>query len=626
MSALIEFEDVCKYYQMGDTTVKAADHITMQIEKGEFVAIVGQSGSGKSTCMNIIGCLDVPTAGSYKLNGRDVGHMDKDELAAVRNELLGFIFQQYNLLPKLDVLENVEVPLVYAGLPAGERHERAAAALERVGLSKKLHNKPSQLSGGQQQRVSIARALAGDPAVILADEPTGALDSHTSREVLSMLQKLHKEGNTVVLITHDNSIAHPAGGRAHRLRRRRPRPRGGGPAPPGLGAAERGGRFMNLNMLRETFRQALRNIAGNKFRTLLTMLGIIIGIMAVIVIVGLGNGMTQSMRDSFASMGTNTLTVSVPGFGSRTVDVEEMYALADENPDLFEGMSPVVGLSGTVKVGRSTLDETSASGVSEAYLAMSGYTVAKGRGIQYVDVEDNKKICVVGAYVDRVGYGGNALGQTIKVGADQYTIVGVLEAKVSDPSSQEGSDDDYTFTLLDENDAAEGKQVIEERLTELFHSSSGFMVVSMGEMLDTMTSMVNMVILVLTVIAGISLLVGGIGIMNIMMVSVTERTREIGIRKALGAKERVILALFVIEAALTSALGGVIGIGLGYLVSMAANQILPLVLTDMELTVSPSIGSVGIAFGISVGIGILFGYLPAKRAARLNPIDALRYD
>ena len=200
MSALIEFDDVCKYYQMGDTTVKAADHITMQIEKGEFVAIVGQSGSGKSTCMNIIGCLDVPTAGSYKLNGRDVGHMDKDELAAVRNELLGFIFQQYNLLPKLDVLENVEVPLVYAGLPAGERHGRAAAALERVGLSKKLHNKPSQLSGGQQQRVSIARALAGDPAVILADEPTGALDSHTSREVLSMLQKLHK-------ITHDNSIA-----------------------------------------------------------------------------------------------------------------------------------------------------------------------------------------------------------------------------------------------------------------------------------------------------------------------------------------------------------------------------------------------------------------------------------
>ena len=207
MSALIEFDAVCKYYQMGDTTVKAADHISMQIDKGEFVAIVGQSGSGKSTCMNIIGCLDVPTAGSYRLNGRDVGGMDRDELAEIRNEMLGFIFQQYNLLPKLDVMENVEVPLVYAGLPAAERHRRAAAALERVGLGKKLHNRPSQLSGGQQQRVSIARALAGDPAVILADEPTGALDSHTGREVLAILQKLHRQGNTVVLITHDNAIA-----------------------------------------------------------------------------------------------------------------------------------------------------------------------------------------------------------------------------------------------------------------------------------------------------------------------------------------------------------------------------------------------------------------------------------
>ena len=197
MSALIEFDHVCKYYQMGDTLVKAADHISMQINKGEFVAIVGQSGSGKSTCMNIIGCLDVPTAGTYKLN----------ELAEIRNELLGFIFQQYNLLPKLSLMENVEVPLVYAGVPRGERHRRAAAALEQVGLGDKLRNKPNQLSGGQQQRVSIARALAGRPAVILADEPTGALDSHTGREVLKMLQELHRQGNTVVLITHDNSIA-----------------------------------------------------------------------------------------------------------------------------------------------------------------------------------------------------------------------------------------------------------------------------------------------------------------------------------------------------------------------------------------------------------------------------------
>ena len=207
MSALIEFDEVCKYYQMGDTTVKAADHITMKIEKGEFVAIVGQSGSGKSTCMNIIGCLDVPTYGTYRLNGRDVGKMNRNALAAVRNEMLGFIFQQYNLLPRLNLMENVEVPLVYAGISRAERHIRAREVLEQVGLGDKLKNRPNQLSGGQQQRVSIARALVRNPPVILADEPTGALDSHTGREVLGLLQQPHQQGHTVVLITHDTSIA-----------------------------------------------------------------------------------------------------------------------------------------------------------------------------------------------------------------------------------------------------------------------------------------------------------------------------------------------------------------------------------------------------------------------------------
>ena len=207
MSALIEFNEVCKYYHMGDTVVKALDHVTMRIESGEFVAIVGQSGSGKSTCMNIIGCLDVPTAGSYRLNGRDVGRMRRNELAAVRNEMLGFVFQQYNLLPKLNLMGNVEVPLIYARVPRSQRRARAKAVLEQVGLGDKLRSKPNQLSGGQQQRVSIARALVRNPPLILADEPTGALDSHTGREVLGMLQELNREGHTVILITHDNSIA-----------------------------------------------------------------------------------------------------------------------------------------------------------------------------------------------------------------------------------------------------------------------------------------------------------------------------------------------------------------------------------------------------------------------------------
>ena len=207
MGALIEFREVCKTYQMGEDTIHAADHISMRIQKGEFVAIVGQSGSGKSTCMNIIGCLDVPTSGTYLLGGEDVGQMDKNQLAAIRNRMLGFIFQQYNLLPKLTLLEKVEVPLMYAGVPKAERHERARTALELVGLGDKLRHKPAQLSGGQQQRVSIARALVGNPSVILADEPTGALDSKTGREVLAFLEELHRSGNTIVLITHDNGIA-----------------------------------------------------------------------------------------------------------------------------------------------------------------------------------------------------------------------------------------------------------------------------------------------------------------------------------------------------------------------------------------------------------------------------------
>ena len=401
-------------------------------------------------------------------------------------------------------------------------------------------------------------------------------------------------------------------------------------------------------MIYETFREAIQNIWSNKFRTFLTMLGIIIGVMAVMVIVGLGNGMTTSIQNEFADMGTNLLTVQIMGYGSRSVKVKDFYELVEKNSDVLGDVSPSISMNGTVKVGTDddSYSSTSVKGVSEVYLNMDGYTIAQGRPLNYVDMDANKKVCMVGDYISRVGYGGNAIGQSIKIGREWYTIVGVLEAKIDDPSNQEGSSDDcifvpyttamrvsgistassYAVLVSDEENISKGKAIIENGLQELLHSDSGYMVISLSEMLDMMTSMVNMVVTVLTAIAAISLLVGGIGIMNIMMVSVTERTREIGIRKALGAKERTILSLFVVEAGTTSALGGIIGIGLGYIVSTVATKVLAVIMTDMPITVTPTAGSIAVAFGISVGIGVLFGYLPAKRAARLNPIEALRYD
>ena len=400
-------------------------------------------------------------------------------------------------------------------------------------------------------------------------------------------------------------------------------------------------------MIVETFRQAIQNVWSNKLRTFLTMLGIIIGVMAVIVIVGLGNGMTQSMRDSFSALGTNTLSINIWGYGSRTVTVEDVYAIGTKNPDLIRSISPQIDFSSnTPKVGTTTYRYSTVAGVDENFTSMKNYTVAQGRGLQYMDMKDNKQVCVIGDYLNRVAYGGRSVGQTIKLGPYKFRIVGVLNAKVNNTSMQQGSDDDciylpyttamrlsntamassYIAIMSDESKANEAKAAVEAYLTDLFKSDSAFYVYSASEWLEEMNNMINMVIVVLTGIASISLLVGGIGIMNIMLVSVTERTREIGIRKALGAKERVILSQFVVEAATTSALGGVLGIVLGYIVSMAANHILPMISSSIAVTVSPSFNSIAVAFGISVFIGVLFGYLPAKRAARLNPIEALRYD
>ena len=395
-----------------------------------------------------------------------------------------------------------------------------------------------------------------------------------------------------------------------------------------------------MNIL-ESLSLAVKNIVSSKTRTLLTMLGIIIGVAAVIVIVGLGNGLEGYVSDSFSSMGTNTLTVMVLSRGStRTMEVEDVYGIVAENSQYLDLCSPTVSLSGSVKVGADTTS-SSVTGVSEDYFSIQGYEVSRGRGLQYSDIATRTKVCVVGAYLDQAYFGGNAVGQTLRVGGQSLTIVGVLEQQAGE--LEEGGADDclflpystasrisgrvssYVVTVPDEDFLSESKAALEDALYEFFESDDFYTVTSMSEMLETMTSMINLLVLVLAGIAAISLVVGGIGIMNIMLVSVTERTREIGIRKSLGAKERYIMQQFVIEAACTSALGGIIGILIGYGLSAAATRVVTS-LMEATLTVSPSAGAVALAFGISVGIGVLFGYLPAKKAAALNPIDALHYD
>lgn len=393
----------------------------------------------------------------------------------------------------------------------------------------------------------------------------------------------------------------------------------------------------------ESFSLALKNIMSSKMRTFLTMLGIIIGVAAVTLITGLGNGLRDYIANEFADMGTDSLTVSIQSRGAtRTMAAEDVYKLLDENSELLKMCSPTAIPSGMVKIGSETLTDTAVSGVSEDYLSgMKNYTFSQGRNLAYSDILYREKVCVIGAYLNQKYFSGNALGQTLRVGGMSLTVTGVLEQTVD--TLEEGCSDDcvyipyttaarnggqisgYTITVQDENRVSEAKTALETALTEYFGSSDYFTVISMAEMLDSMNTMINALVAVLAGIAAISLIVGGIGIMNIMLVSVSERTREIGIRKSLGAKESYIMQQFVIEAALTSAIGGILGIMLGKalssLVTMAINT-----LSEFSMTVTPTWTSVGAAFAISVGIGVLFGYLPAKKAARLNPIDALHHE
>jgi macrolide transport system ATP-binding/permease protein len=640
--ALIELRELTKTYDSGGLAVTVLHGVSLHIHAGEFVAVMGASGSGKSTLMNILGCLDRPTSGTYLLAGRDVSRLEPDELAALRSGTFGFIFQRYNLIPTETATENVEIPAIYAGVASRTRVQRARDLLTRLGLADRLDYRPTQLSGGQQQRVSIARALMNGGRVILADEPTGALDSKSGAEVMDLLHQLHRAGHTVILITHDPELA----GQAERTIQikdgvivedtgtpaRRLVPAAG--APPVVEAAD--GRLMPEVM--EAVKMAVRSLRTNLFRTVLTLLGIMIGVGAVVAMLALGDGSKQSVLSRIEAMGTDLLVVR-PGAGRvRTRDETATLVAEDAEaiallPNVLRAV-PEYTSAVTVRAGDNDY-VTSGNATTADYAAARSWAAARGAFFSNADVTSFAPVIVLGQTVVKnlYGYDEDPVGRYVLVNNIPFQVVGVLAAK---GATTFGSDmDDTVFVPLTTGrmrlfgrryvraitvQVADVERIdeTEKAITELLtarHKRVDFQVRNTASLLETATETQNTLTVLLGSIAAISLLVGGIGVMNIMLVSVTERVREIGIRMATGARMVHILMQFLTEALVVCAVGGIVGVLGGLAAAWIAQQ--------FGSPVVYSLPPVLLAFGSAFIIGLLFGFLPARRAAKLDPVVAL---
>jgi macrolide transport system ATP-binding/permease protein len=640
-ATILELSDIHKHYKNGETVVRALDGVSLKIRGGEFVAIMGQSGSGKSTLMNIIGCLDRPTAGSYKVLGREAAHLEPDDLAALRRETFGFVFQKYNLLATATACENVEIPSVYAGLPKQKRSQRAIDLLERLGLGDRTDHRPSELSGGQQQRVAIARALVNDPPVILADEPTGALDSKSGDEVLALLRKLHTEGRTIILITHAENIAQNAE-RIVRLQDGRIIEDIGAAASDGVvtGDSERelsdGVSF--AASVQEALTTAWRSLRVNLFRTALTLLGIIIGVAAVVAMLAVGEGSRQKVLDRISSFGTNLMLIRPGAAGIRNSG--DIATLVPEDAEAIKAL-PNIETALPERNGRATarygnIDyQTSVQGTGSEFPAARDWPVAKGQFFNADDMKHYAAVVVLGKTVAKTLFpdGRDPVGKYVLMRNVPFIVIGVMSEKGASPF---GSDQDdvifvpittglvrifgknylssITVKVTDASDI-EATQGRVESLLKNRHKTEDFSVRNMASYLQAAMETQDTFTLLLGTVAAISLLVGGIGVMNIMLVSVVERTREIGIRMATGARMRDILLQFNIEAAVVCAGGGVLGI----LVGVGAG----LVLRYSGMAVIFSIAPAVLAFVCASATGLIFGYLPARKAAQLDPVIAL---
>ncbi|AXQ23511.1 MacB family efflux pump subunit [Acinetobacter wuhouensis] len=650
---LLEVSNLIREFPAGESTIQILKSINLKIYAGELVAIVGQSGSGKSTLMNILGCLDQPTSGSYQVNGRETRELEPDELAQLRREYFGFIFQRYHLLGDLTAAGNVEVPAIYAGMDPSVRQQRSQEILTELGLGEKTQNRPNQLSGGQQQRVSIARALMNGGDVILADEPTGALDKNSGVEVMRILRELNAKGHTIILVTHDMNVAKNATriieiSDGNIIADNPNTPQHDDEIevvaePESKVNRKKSSKWRSaIDRFAEAFNMALLAMNAHRMRTFLTMLGIIIGIASVVSVVALGNGSQKQILENISSLGTNTITVfQGRGFGDnsktaqfKTLIPADAEALAEQ--PYVEAVSPTVNSSVTARF-KDTEASATVNGVSNDFFNVRGLEFTSGQAFDKQSVTQQAQDVVIDSNTKNTFFsdGTDPLGQVILLGSVPSRIIGVVDAQ----QGMMGNSDSlnvylpYSTVMSRMLGQANVRSIIVRvkdtyptavaenailSLLEQRHGAQDVFTQNSDSIRQTIEQTTQTMTLLVSAIAVISLVVGGIGVMNIMLVSVTERTQEIGVRMAVGARQSDILQQFLIEAILVCILGGILGVllslGIGQLISHVAKG---------SFQMAYSTTSIIAAFVCSTLIGVVFGFIPARNAAQLNPVDAL---